>query len=317
MPAYFDEGFMVREPAWHKLGTVLADYPGREEAMRLAGHDFTVMEAMVQVMTGYGIVANGWKGLVRSDNLKVIGIVRDSYTVIQNDTMWDVVDELVAQPNVKYETGGVLKGGTILWVLAKLDEPVQITGDNSIILPYVAAFTGHDGKTMLKVMTTSVRVVCANTAQMANDQAKAMGTDYSFRHTANVHSRIEYAKVALGLARKEHSEFVELMETLAAKPVTSSGVLEFLERFIPEPPAAVLGRRAKDNIQAAREQVAAALASVTVAPAHKRTAYGLYCAATEYVDHLRAYNDDETYFKRTMMASPKLKQRIAKLAMTV
>src|SRR5690242_8795690 len=44
MSAEFEQGFFVRVPAWHGLGTVLDDYPGREEAMRLAGHDWDIVE---------------------------------------------------------------------------------------------------------------------------------------------------------------------------------------------------------------------------------------------------------------------------------
>jgi hypothetical protein len=49
MAHQFETGFFVREPAWHKLGTVLQEYPGRDEAMRLAGHGFHVSEHRVLV----------------------------------------------------------------------------------------------------------------------------------------------------------------------------------------------------------------------------------------------------------------------------
>ena len=42
MPAEFENGFFVRKPAWHGLGTVLPDYVEREEAFRLSGQDWTV-----------------------------------------------------------------------------------------------------------------------------------------------------------------------------------------------------------------------------------------------------------------------------------
>ena len=35
MSHYHEESFTVRKPAWHGLATVLDDYPGREEAMKL------------------------------------------------------------------------------------------------------------------------------------------------------------------------------------------------------------------------------------------------------------------------------------------
>ena len=73
MPALFDQGFFVREPAWHGLGVVLQDYPGREEAMRLAGHDWDVLESEVRfgLMTpdgpiGRGLLAYGQSGDPRS-----------------------------------------------------------------------------------------------------------------------------------------------------------------------------------------------------------------------------------------------------------
>jgi hypothetical protein len=39
-----EQSFFVREPAWHGLGVVLADYPGREEAMKLAGLEKTLSD---------------------------------------------------------------------------------------------------------------------------------------------------------------------------------------------------------------------------------------------------------------------------------
>lgn len=64
MPALFETGFFVRKPAWHEQGIVLDYYPGREEAMKLAGHDFKVVERPIAVIgkpltgdavTGYGL----------------------------------------------------------------------------------------------------------------------------------------------------------------------------------------------------------------------------------------------------------------------
>ena len=46
MPAYFEQGFSVREPMWHGLGTILDEYPGREQAMRAAGRASTPMASL-------------------------------------------------------------------------------------------------------------------------------------------------------------------------------------------------------------------------------------------------------------------------------
>lgn len=318
MPANVESMFSVREKPWHGMGTVLTDYPGRDKAMELAGHNFVVKENEVFANVGNGKEKlEGFKVLYRADNKHILNVVRDSYSIIQNAVLWDIVDALVQQPNVKYETAGVLKEGAVLWVLAKLDEPVQIKGDNSAIYPYVMASTAHDGTGATRSDCIDVRVVCWNTYNAAIAQTKETGLSYTFRHTKKVMERIESAREALGLARKQHEAFLHLAEELAEVPVTESGVKDFLRTFLPEPPANVITDRVRGNIEEAREKVRVILEGLTVPVAHKRTAYGLFLAGTEYLDHVRRYNSEETYFNRTMLSQFETKRQVAKLALAV
>lgn len=145
MPAYFETGFTVREPAWHGLGHVFDDYPGREEAMVAAGHDFTLVEKKVFVLdqepgatdsdTVDLTLAQGWKAICREDTGKIMHLPKDSYGMVQPEILWDIADAIVAEPNVLYETGGILDDGRVLWVLARLNEPVVIPGDHSPVMP--------------------------------------------------------------------------------------------------------------------------------------------------------------------------------------
>jgi phage/plasmid-like protein (TIGR03299 family) len=311
MSHYFESGFSVREPAWHGLAVILDDYPGRKEAMEIAGHNFKVKERRINI-SGVSDTAN-WKALVHSKNNTLLAVVRKSYQVVQNEVLWDIVDTLLDQENVKYETAGVLKQGTVLWVLARLDEPVTIPGDNSPIYPYCNVTTTHDGSGGIKAMATSVRVVCWNTASAADLQAKKSGLYYTFRHTKNVMSRIEDAKAALSLTRHQHAEFLELANELAAISVTEDNVKDFLARFIPEPSADVLSDRVKKNIADSRFQVYELLDGPTISEAHRRTGYGLWQAGIEFVDHLRGFHNPETYFNRTMLHPMPIKKKIAKL----
>ena len=71
MGHFFEQGFSVREPMWHGLGTILGDYPGRADAMEAAGHDFTIYETPVSpqpitLPTGIMVApydAENWKAL--------------------------------------------------------------------------------------------------------------------------------------------------------------------------------------------------------------------------------------------------------------
>lgn len=319
----FEKGFSVREAAWHGLAEVLSEYPGREEAMKKAGHDFNIIEApMVADLSAIGDkkkhLVDGWKVLYRDDKLKPIGVVRDSYVVVSNDTMWDIVDALVDSDSaVKYETAGVLKAGSVLWVLARLDEPSQVKGDDSPIYPYVLVSTAHDYSAACRAQVSSIRVVCWNTYNAALGEADRHKLEYKFVHSKNVMERIGEAKEALGLVRQRHSEFMELAEELGKKKVTKEKITDFITQFIPDPPANVHTKRMENNINEARDKMFSIMQGETIPDAHKNTAYGLYCAAIEYLDHYRNYRSSETYFRRTVYDFQRLKPKVTKLALKV
>lgn len=324
----FKQGFSVREPMWHGLGTVLDHYPGREEAMRLAGHDFTVTERRVGVEQqlidspfGNDVLFQqvpGWKALVREDNGKLLNVVKNSYEIVQNEVIWDIVDALVAEPNVKYETAGTLREGAVLWVLAYLDEPVRIPGDNSDILPFFAAKTTHDGSGACSVEATDVRIVCMNTFSWSESKSKKRGTTFTFKHTKNVGDKIAAAKEAITGVRKAHNEFVELATELANVTLNEEQIKYFLANMFPMPQESegqLITERVRGNVLAARGKVNSLLYSETTPEAHRNTGYGLWQAGIEYLDHVRGTKGDEkvSKFNRSIMRQEPVKTKLAEL----
>jgi phage/plasmid-like protein (TIGR03299 family) len=342
MTALFEQGFFVRKPAWHQMGTVLDHYPGREEAMRLAGHDFEIEEVKVaqigdEIGIG-GVLQNtntilldgrhyeahrvpGYKALVIKQmrapedrdprHGSTIGIVRESFGTVQNAVCWDIVDALVQGPNVNYETGATLDGGAQCFVTAWVDEPVEIKGDDSPIYPYLAVNWRHDGLGAIKAIRTSIREVCANTVAMAETEAERTGFEYTFRHTRNVHDRIADAKMVLAGMGDVMSAFSEIANELAELAISDAQREDFIARFIPTPPETLISERVQGNIEAARLTVRnLILSSPTVPDAHRDTGYGLLMAGTEYLDHLRGYRNTNTYVGRTLLRQEPLKAKL-------
>lgn len=321
MPANFDKGFTVREPAWHHGTVVLDDYPGREEGMKLAGHDFKVIEMPLAVVTAADEdwanidyrEASGWKALMKDDaDGAILSVVKDSYEVIQNDVGWDIVDAMVGE-GARYDAGVTLKGGAVCVVTAWLDEPVTIPGDNSTILPYSSTRWQHDGGGALSTRAVTVRTVCSNTDELAQAEARRLGTEFTFSHTKNVMDRIEDAKMAIRGMRLHQEAFVQLSLELAKQKVTKPQIEYFLTEFIPSPPEAMISDRVAKNIETARNAVRGILASETVPDAHRRTAYGLRLAAVEYLDHFRPYRTQDSYVGRTLLRTEPQKAKLAKL----
>lgn len=335
----FVQGFSVREKMWHGLGTVLDDYPGREDGMRIAGHDFDVIERDIAVITPYagdgelgdqwaalddGLVsldrAMAFKALIKGshrgaedpDHGSVLHVANADYGVINNSVGWDIVDAMVGE-GIKYETGLTLKGGAICSVLAWLDEPVRLPGDDSDILPWVNVSWAHDGSASLSARPTSIRTVCWNTQSAAEALGKRLGLEFVFRHTKHVMDRIEDAKMAMRGMRGAHEEYIEVARELCDLPITDNQRELFICEFVPMPPDAVISDRVVANVDTARQAIRDLFDGPTIPDAHRNTGYGLHLAGGEYLDHLRGFRTTETYFGRTMLRREPAKAKMTAL----
>ena len=294
--------------------------------MRLAGHDFDLIEAPIRVELPFSAAGidpipgrNGvlrstdeWKAIVRSDNGKVLHIPKSTYTIIPNSVGWDIATALGGE-GAKYETGITLKDGAVCLVTFLLDEPTQITGDDSLTLPYGVVRWTHDGSGSLTARATSVRAVCSNTDDAGAAEARRLGTHFTFRHTKNVHERIADAQMVIKGIRTDHEEYVEAMEELAKIPVSENQRELFVTTIIPMPTEALISDRVKANVEKARTGVRNIFDSPTIPEAHKLTAYGLRLAGVEYLDHLRGYRSQDTYVGRQLLRTEPAKIKLATL----
>ncbi len=244
MPANVESMFSVRQMPWHREGTILSDYPGDwDEARRLAGLDWDPVSTDVYAVAGINPdgtehyePVDGWKAVARSDTGAVLSVNRDTYTVIDHGEMGEIVEAVLAQPNVKWETAGVLDGGRSVWCLALLDEPVSLAGDDSVTLPYLAITNRHDGTAACALRATAVRIVCANTFRAAELEGERTGATFSFIHRSSWRNRIEEARRAVTGARAEIRRYTELANELLGIPITPKQRELFVTEFIPMPP---------------------------------------------------------------------------------
>jgi phage/plasmid-like protein (TIGR03299 family) len=312
--------FSVRQMPWHQEGIILGDYPGTwAEARVLAGLDWDPETTGVYTATGINTdgsvhyeLIEGWQAIIRSDTGAVLSLNKDSYTVIGHGEMGEIVEAVLAQPNVKWETAGVLDGGRSVWCLALLDEPVELPGDDSPTLPYLAITNRHDGTAACALRATAVRIVCANTFRAAELEGDRTGATFSFIHKSNWRDRIEEARRAVTGARREMRRYTELAAELLAIPVTRTQRELFVTEFIPMPPAGLITDRVARNVEEARQALRLIFESKTTEQV-AGTAYGLMQAAGEYLDHVRGARSWETRLNRTLIRPEPLKHRALSL----
>ena len=308
MAAYFDCGFSVREPAWHGLAVVLDDYPTSwEEARILAGLDWEPElvglldeEAMTTV--------EGFKLIRRDDNHAPLAVRSDEFALVTHADMGVIMDAIMGDSAVKFETAGVLRGGRSVWALARIDEPYVIPGDDSAMYPFVAIINHHDGTGACRLTNSQVRIVCWNTVQANVADAENTGRQFVFRHAGDVLGRIEEAKAALAGARREATEYAEMATELTKLNVTDTTVKKFLSEWMPTPPDGLVSDRVMENHERDLSLFRSILFGPTVIP-HEHTAYGLLLAATEYADHVRGFQNRDTYLTRTMLRPEPLKHK--------
>ena len=114
----FEQGFFVKQPAWHGLGKILQSAPETsKEAIVLAGLDWGVEKRDIY-----------WKNqetqefckipdrvsLVRTIDQKPLSIVSDHYKVLQNSEAFDFFDPIIKDGKATYETAGSLCGGRVI-----------------------------------------------------------------------------------------------------------------------------------------------------------------------------------------------------------
>jgi phage/plasmid-like protein (TIGR03299 family) len=316
MPANIESMFSVREMPWHREGTILADYPGSwDQARKLAGLDWDPISTEVYALTDLDVDGNpryepieGWKCVARSDNGAVLSLNHDTYTVIDHGEMGEIIEAVLAQPNVKWETAGVLDNGRAVWCLALLDEPITLPGDTSPTLPYLAITNRHDGTAACALRATAVRIVCANTFRAAELEGERTGTTFSFIHKARWRSRIEEARQAVTGARKEMRRYSELAAELLGIPINGRQRELFVTEFIPMPPQGLVTDRVARNVEEARQALRLLFESQTT-ELIAGTAYGLVQAAGEYLDHVRTARSWETRLNRTLIRPEPLKHK--------
>jgi phage/plasmid-like protein (TIGR03299 family) len=320
MPANVESMFSVRQMPWHREGTILDDYPGDwDQARKLAGLDWDPITTEVYALTDLNADGSphyepidGWQCIARSDNGAVLSLNRDSYTLINHTEMGEIVEAVLAQPNVKWETAGVLDSGRAVWCLALLDEPIALPGDTSATLPYLAITNRHDGTGSCALRATAVRIVCANTFRAAELEGERTGTTFSFVHKTRWRDRIEDARKAVTGARAEMQRYTELASELLGIRVTPAQRELFITEFIPKPPDGLITDRVARNVDEARQALRLLFDSPTTQPVN-HTAYGLVQAAGEYLDHVRNARSWETRLNRTLIRPEPLKHRALSL----
>lgn len=228
MAANVETMFYVGVTPWHKLGTEIKECPNSEEAIKLAGLDWEVIQKPMYLkdeVSGEMIMVPQMKANVRSTDGKFLGPVTDRYKIVQNSEAFAFTDALLGE-GVRYETAGSLASGKRVWMLARM-ENTTLAEEN--IDPYLVFTNTHDGSGAVRVAISPVRVVCQNTLNLALANASR---HWSCAHKGDIQSKLDEARYTLSNAKLYMEALEEEFGELKLKKVSDTQVKAMTESLL-------------------------------------------------------------------------------------
>ena len=291
------EAMYALKPAWHNLGTVLDFAPDGYTALKSSGliweNEQWPLQAIVtrESLDDEGNIVNetvlvpikSRVANLRSDNNGELGIVGNVYRPCQNVEAFKFVDDLVEEETIKYESAGSLKGGRTVWLLARMPKVVKVT-ENDELNQYILFTNSHDGSKAIRVLPTSVRVVCQNTLNLAIGRNRRSDEGcLTIPHRGDLTKKLAAAREVLGVANKQFDRFTDTARILASAPFARHLQEQLVKELIPDVPVGMNNTR-REN---ARERM---MGLMTDTPQQvdgiSGTAWAAFNAVTQYVDHV-------------------------------
>jgi phage/plasmid-like protein (TIGR03299 family) len=230
------------------------------------------------------------------DNQKdVLGVVGERYVPLQNEDLFDFGD-LMLDGGGRWETAGSIKNGRVVFGSLALERETILdpNGVSDKVNTYLLINTSHDGSVAIQASITPVRVVCANTLNLALGQRGRNGSvkqSFKIRHTATASGKVQQAREALGLANAYMDKFDEMAKAMIEKEISKAKFDEIIELAYPKPETDSKGSLKKwetkiDTIQ----QIYQSATTNMIAG----TSWGAFNALTERLDWHRAGRNGNT-----------------------
>lgn len=280
------------ERPWHGLGTEVPEGVSATEMLKAAGLDWEV--ELVRLTTECGHEVDSHKAVVRKRNghePRVLGVVGNAYRPVQNRDAFAALEGIRTSGGVRYHTAGALGGGEKVWVLCKLPGVIRPLA-NDPVEKFLLWVNGHDGGTTLKMLFTPKRVVCQNTLGAALStfrSTRKQGDATEIRHVGDMRAKQDAALKALGLALKAYDDAETAYARMARTKLNQAQMKEVLNSLFPFEPSERMNALSLVGNAGIQNRIAelAETGRGTEISGVKGTAWGLYNAIAEYVDHER------------------------------
>jgi phage/plasmid-like protein (TIGR03299 family) len=219
----------------------------------------------------------------RQKDNAILGIVGQDYTPLQNEEAFAWFQPFLDNADVTLETAGSLRGGSQVWVLAKIQGANMSVGDNDEVAYYVLLSNSHDGSLPVRVGFTPIRVVCNNTLCLAHEsQASKL---LRVRHTARLLKNLDDIREIIDIAHKEFYATIEQYRILMKRAINQNDFVKYVKLVFN-----LSEKGGKELIPNIAYLVDHGRGSELAGQSY----WGAYNAVTEYLNYFRGKTQDNT-----------------------
>lgn len=281
------------EVPWHGLGVSVSNDLTPNQMLEKAGLDWKVQEVEAFIEYNGTKMSTGQKSLVRETDGKILTNVGENWKPLQNEDAFEFFSEYVFSGQMEMHTAGSLKGGQMVWALAKVSESFDLFGGDQVDSYFLFSNPHQYGKS-IDVRFTPIRVVCNNTLSLSLN----MNAEKAVKVGHRVDFNPSEVKEALGIASEKLATYKEMAEFLGKKRFTMDSLIEYYNNVFPRTAdkkvqgkqlsADTLSRNAKLCLDALEQQPGANFA--------EGSWWQAYNSVTFITDHVQGRNSDNRLY---------------------
>lgn len=214
---------------WHGLGTKVSNDLTPEQMLKAAGLDWSVYTEPCYTNIGGKEIDIGRQALVRDIDNKVLDVISSDWIPMQNAAAFEFFNDFIAAGDMEMHTAGSLKGGKIVWALAKVNESFELFDGRDRVDGYLHFTNPHSYGQSIDIRFTPIRVVCNNTLTLS--------LNLHSKNYVKVNHRNEFdgdsVKEILGIAKEKLDKYKEMAEFLSAKRYDDESIVDYFTRVFP------------------------------------------------------------------------------------
>ena len=218
------------EVPWHGLGVPVSNDLSPTQMMSKAGLDWKV-EKKPLYYNGYtqqNVKISNKFALVRETDGKLLDVIGSDWEPVQNEEAFNFFSEYVLAGDMEMHTAGSLKGGEMVWALAKVKESFDLFGGDKVE-SYLLFSNPHSYGKSIDIRFTPIRVVCNNTLSLSLD----MIAERSVRVGHRTQFDASEVKKALGIASNKLQTYKEMAEFLGSKKYNADTLIQYYNEVFP------------------------------------------------------------------------------------